>query len=56
MNKMKKIKKLIISKELEPLAREFIADWLNVEHENYAVYVKGMKLFLQFLKERDNPK
>jgi hypothetical protein len=48
--KVKTIKKQITPKELETLAREFIADWLNEGHENYPVYVKGMKLFLEFLK------
>lgn len=29
----------------------FIADWLNSDHEDYAKYVKGIKLFKQFLEE-----
>lgn len=31
----------------------FIADWLNSEHENYATYVKGIKLFVEYLEERN---
>ena len=31
----------------------FIADWLNSEHDNYRIYVKGVKLFRDYLNERN---
>lgn len=32
----------------------FIAHWLNEDHPNFVAYVKGMKLFLEYLESRDD--
>lgn len=30
----------------------FIAEWLNEENENYPTYVRSIKLFVEYLKNR----
>ena len=31
---------------------EFIAAWLNSDHQDYSKYVRGAKLFLEFLEDK----
>ena len=33
---------------------DFIADWLNEDNENFPLYVKGTKLFIEYLREKIN--
>lgn len=48
--KTKKYKVEITEKEVN----DFIAVWLNEENENYPVYVKGVKLFIEYLKGKSS--
>ncbi len=34
----------------------FIGSWLNSDNPKYATYVQGVKLFKEYLEERDNGK
>lgn len=33
----------------------FIADWLSSDHPDYQLYVKGVKLFREYLEEEKQP-
>lgn len=50
MKKKKPYKFAVTKQEVD----DFIANWLNIEHQNYPVFAKGVKLFIKYLEEKFN--